>query len=541
MFRLFRRFWNSETENVTTAALIVGVASLASRLVGVFRDRILASTFGAADTLDAYYAAFKIPDFLYNLVILGALSAAFIPVFTEYLESRDKHEAWRLAERVLSVVGGAMLIACFVLFFLAPTLIPITVPGFDGEKLAFTIQLSRIMLLSTFFLALSAVMGGILQSTRRFVAFSLAPVFYNVGIIIGVVFFVPNFGPIGLGWGVVLGAFIHLAVQASVALRLGLERIPFPSFSHEGVRRILRLMAPRTMGLAVMQINLIVILALASSLAIGSVAVLNLAMNLQAVPVGIFGISFAVAAFPALSRAASVKNKEKFRIALGGTARKVVFLILPATALILLLRAQIVRIILGQGEFDWDDTIRTANVLGIFALSLVAQSLVPLFSRAFYALQNTWTPLWIGAIAEGTNIVLAILLVDRYGLNGLVAAFSIAAWISLLLLWWRLRVKQGRIGTKEVWRSLKKTIVACFIMVGVALPIRIAIGTMFPLRTFWQVALQFSAAAIIGLLVFWIVSWLLKSKELQEFHCAFVRKFWKRGEVLEGVEEAQGR
>lgn len=150
MLNLFRRLWNGETESVTTAAFIVGAASLASRLVGVFRDRVLASTFGAGDTLDAYYAAFRIPDFLYNLVILGALSAAFIPVFTEYLEN-DKREAWRLAERVLSVVGAAMLVLCAVLFVAAPWLVPPTVPGFLGDKLALTVSLSRIMLLSTFF------------------------------------------------------------------------------------------------------------------------------------------------------------------------------------------------------------------------------------------------------------------------------------------------------------------------------------------------------------------------------------------------------
>ncbi len=277
MFKFFSRLWNGETESVTTAALIVGAASLASRLVGVLRDRVLASTFGAGNTLDAYYAAFRVPDFLYNLVILGALSAAFIPVFTEYLETKERGEAWRLAERVLSVVGAAMAVACAVLFFAAPVLIPLTVPGFDAQKTALTVSLARVMFLSTFFLALSAVMGGVLQATRRFVAFSLAPVFYNVGIILGVVLFVPNMGPIGLAWGVVIGAALHLATQASVALKIGLERIPFPSFRHPGVRRILFLMAPRTAGLAVTQVNLVIILAIASTLSAGSVSVINLA------------------------------------------------------------------------------------------------------------------------------------------------------------------------------------------------------------------------------------------------------------------------
>src|SRR3989338_8752347 len=228
MFKFFSRLWNGETESVTTAAFIVGAAALASRLVGVLRDRVLASTFGAGDVLDAYYAAFRVPDFLYNLVILGALSAAFIPVFTEYLEKRERREAWRLAERVLSVVGATMGVLCLVLFFAAPAVIPLTVPGFDAEKMALTVSLARIMFLSTFFLALSAVMGGVLQATRRFAAFSLAPVFYNVGIILGVLLFVPNMGPVGLAWGVVIGAILHLATQASVARKAGLERIPLP-------------------------------------------------------------------------------------------------------------------------------------------------------------------------------------------------------------------------------------------------------------------------------------------------------------------------
>ena len=389
MFRFFSKLWNGETASVTTAAIIVGAASLASRLVGVLRDRVLASTFGAGDVLDAYYAAFRIPDFLYNLVILGALSAAFIPVFTEYLEKRERGEAWRLAERVLSVVGAVIAVLCLVLITAAPKLVPLTVPGFDPAKIALTVQLTRVMFLSTFFLALSAVLGGVLQATRRFIAFSLAPVFYNVGIIAGVVLLVPNFGPVGLAWGVVAGAALHLITRASGALAIGWDRVPFPRLHPEGVRRRLTLMGPRAAGLAVTQISRVILLSLASSLAVGSVAVLNLATNLQTVPVGIIAISFAVAAFPALSRASSARDRESFKNILGSTARKIVFLILPATAMFLILRAQFVRLILGEGQFDWDDTIRTANVLGILASSLLAQSLVPLLARAFYALQDT--------------------------------------------------------------------------------------------------------------------------------------------------------
>jgi putative peptidoglycan lipid II flippase len=540
MFRFIQRLWSGETESVTTAAFIVGAASLTSRLVGVLRDRVLASTFGAGDVLDAYYAAFRVPDFLYNLVILGALSAAFIPVFTEYLETKEKGEAWRLAERILSVVGAVMATLCVVLFFAAPTLIPLTVPGFTGEKLAFTISLAQVMTLSTFFLACSAVLGGVLQATRRFVAFSLAPVFYNIGIIVGVVFLVPNIGPIGLAWGVVLGAALHLATQASVALRLGLERIPVPSFRHPGVKRILLLMAPRSAGLAITQVNLIVLLAIASTLSVGSVAVLNLATNLQTVPIGIIAISFAVAAFPSLSRAASGNDKKEFKEVLGSTARKIVFLILPATAMFLILRAQIVRLILGEGQFDWDDTIRTANVLGIMASSLLAQSLVPLLARSFYALQDTWTPLWVGIIAEASNLFLALALRDSFGILGLATAFSVSAWVSVFLMWVRLRSREGSLGTRQLWDSTIRTSIATLGFCTAAIPVRIWIGSVFNLRSFWQVALQAGLATIAGLIVFVIVASLLKSPELREFREAATRKLFRKARMSEGAEQAQG-
>lgn len=540
MFRLFRRLWNGETESVTTAALIVGTASLASRLVGVVRDRVLASTFGAGDMLDAYYAAFRVPDFLYNLVILGALSAAFIPVFTEYLEKREQGAAWRLAERMLSVIGAVMGSLCVVLFFAAPFVIPLTVPGFDAEKMALTVQLSRIMFLSTFFLAVSAVMGGVLQATRRFFAFSLAPVFYNVGIIAGVVLFVPSMGPIGLAWGVVIGAAAHLAVQASVVFRIGLGRISLPSFRHEGVRRVLMLMLPRTAGLAVTQVNLLILLAVASTLSVGSVAVLNLATNLQTVPVGVIAISFAVAAFPSLSRSAGAHEADAFKRVLGSTARKVIFLILPATAAFLILRAQIVRLILGDGAFNWDDTIRTANVLGIMASSLLAQALVPLLARAFYALQDTWTPLWIGIVAELSNIGLALLLREPFGILGLATAFSVSAWVSMFLMWTALRSKRGGLGTRDVWHSTLRTFAATVAFCAAAIPVRIWVGTMFDLRLAWQVALQAGLSGLTGLMAFLTVAAALQSPEFKEFRDAAARRFWKRGRVVAGAEEAQG-
>lgn len=540
MFGFLKKWWHGETANLTSAAIIIGTASLASRLVGVLRDRTLASTFGAGHDLDAYYAAFRVPDFLYNLIILGALSAGFIPVFSEYLKKRGEDEAWRLAEQVLSVVAAAMGILCFVLAVAAPIIVPFTVPGFSAPQTALTVSLSRIMFLSPFLLGLSAVMGGILQATRRFVAFSLAPVFYNIGIIFGALCLAPRFGLVGVAWGVVIGACAHFLVQAQVVRRMGLKAFPRPSLQHQGVRRILALMAPRTAGLAVSQLNLVVLQVFASTLPAGSVAVFNLANNLQAFPVSLVGVSYAVAVFPILASDAANENFSDFIAAIRNTVRKMVFLILPVTALFFLLRPQAVRLVLGAGRFDWDDTIRTANVLGIFLLSLLAQCLIALLARAFYALQDTKTPLVIGVVSEVANIVIAALSYRTWGIVGLATAFTAASGLNAFLLWLALRRRFGSLGEEKLVRPFATSFLASVALVGAGYPIRQLLGTALPLETFFRVLLQSAATATVGSVAWVGVSWILKSEEISEFAHALNRKVFRSAAKIQGAEEGHG-
>jgi putative peptidoglycan lipid II flippase len=537
MMKFLNRFWHGETNGLTSAALVVGFASLASRLFGILRDRALASTFGAGSSLDAYYAAFRLPDLLYNLIILGALSAGFIPVFTEYIQKKGESEAWRLAEQVLSVVGAVMLVACGLLSLLAPILVPLTVPGFPPDKMQVTVELSRIMFLSPLLLGLSAVMGGILQATRRFVAFSLAPVFYNLGIIFGTLVLARFMGLQGVAWGVVIGAALHLIVQAIVVMRLGLRQIPMPSLQHSGVRRILYLMAPRTAGLAVSQLNTVILLGFASHLENGSVSVFNLATNLQSFPVGIIGVSYAIAVFPLLARSASAGNREEFVSQLLYTIRKITFLILPITALFFLLRPQIVRLILGAGQFDWDDTIRTANVFGIFLLSLLAQCYVAVFARAFYAIQDTRSPFWISLWSEAANVVLAFVLYREFGIQGLAISFTVATFVNAIWLWSKLSRVYGPLGTRTLFPSMLKAFAASVAIIGVGYPVRNFIGTLYPLRTFWQVALQAGLTSVVALAGFILVAWLLKSQELVELTRAINRKMFHVRPEVSGAEE----
>jgi len=325
-----------------------------------------------------------------------------------------------------------------------------------------------------------------------------------------------------------------------VVSKLGLGRIPWPSFKPAGVRRIIQLMLPRTVGLAVSQFNLIILLAFASAMAAGSVAIFNLANNLQSFPVGVFGISYALAAFPLLSRAASLKDWETFKRELTSAASKIAFLIIPSTAVFFLLRAQIVRMVLGAGQFDWNDTIRTANVLGIFLFSMLGQALIPLLARAFYAVQNTRTPLVISVLAEGVTLALAWTFKDSLGVVGLALAFAVSTYVNAALLWYFFRRQHGSLREKEFALSILKTLIASLAIIAAGYPARQYIGTVYQLRTFWEVALQSAAACAAGGIAFVVVAALLKSPELRDFKAAFQRKIFKHKPKIAGAEEAQG-
>ncbi len=539
MIQTFKKIWTSETNGVTTAAIIIASASFASRVIGVLRDRVLASTFGAGSALDTYYAAFRLPDMLYNLLILGALSAGFIPVFAEYLATKSKDEAWKLVGHVISTLGTLLVFFCIVLFFIAPYIIPLITPGFDPEKMSTTIHLTRIMLLSPFFMGLSGIMGGVLQTTRRFFAFSIAPIFYNCGIIFGAVVLSQLCGIEGVAYGVIIGAFLHFFIQAIVAWPMGIGILPWPSFSNPGLHKISLLMAPRTIGLAISQVNLVFLTGFASYLSAGSVSIMNLANNLQSFPVGIIGVSYAVAVFPLFALSATKKDVTAFLHHLEHTVRKILFIIIPITVLFLLLRAQIVRLVLGAGSFDWDDTVRTANVLGIFVISLPAQALIPLFARAFYAYQDSRTPLISILCAELTNVLIAFFSYRTFGVLGLASAFTISSWVNVGLLYSMWIHTHPALRPRFLWFVLL-TSVASSAMLIVGYACRQIVGTIYPLHTFIQVALQAITATMAGCGMFLFIAHILRIEEMGEMMHAIRRLRMKSDIPIAGAEEVQG-
>lgn len=550
--------FSAEQKTITAAALLIGASSLVSRLLGVVRERLLVGEFGVGDTLDAYYAAFQIPNFLFNLLILGTLSAAFVPVFTDYLEEK-RNEAWRIAASVLNITIVVMGGLSVVLYILTPLLMNVVAPGFVGEKLRLASELTRLMLLSPFLFSISAVFGGILTSFRRFLVLSLAPLVYNVSIIMGIVVLAPRYGIRGVALGVVFGAALHALIQIPVAASLGFRFQPLFDFANRGVRQIGRLFVPRIFGIDITQISLLVGTIIGSTLAVGSVALFNLATNIETVALGVFGIPFAVAVFPALSRAAAKKSRADFIRAFSSTARQILFFLLPISAMTIVLRAHIVRLVIGTRQISWDDTRLAAAALALFAITLAFQGLTPLLSRTFYALKNTWIPVVVSGVSVIANVGAAfgfLGLLDREArvhtaIQGLLRlqdvadirmlalpiAFSVAAVVQTVLLGIILRNKLHHFDGRRISVAFLKIGISSFFAAFATYAGLYAAESLAGGRTFVGLLSQFFIASILGFLAFFGISLFLRTEETTLFLAILRKKFFRQKPV--GLSETE--
>ncbi len=528
--------WLSGKSNtITSAAAIVALFSILSRFVGFIRDRILAGAFGASDTLDIYFAAFRIPDLMFQLVVVGALSASFIPIFTKYYHRKRVKKAWKFTNTMLTLLAIGFGVITVVMMFVADPLAALVAPGFDPEKSAAVADMSRVMFLAQLLLALSMIYGSVLQGAKRFFLYSLAPIFYNIGIIVGVVWIATEDWPIGLAWGVVLGAALHFLTQWLGARDLGHRFKPRFVLKDKDVVYTLKHMMPRTLGLAVGQVNIFLMTAIASTLAVGSVTVLQFAYNLNFFAVGIIGVSYAIAAYPTLCELASDRKKTALVKTISTTARQMLFFLVPATVLFILLRAQVVRLVVGAGQFDWEATILTANTLGFFALSLTLQALVFLLVRVYFARGQTVAPFIIGVIAAIVHGASAIILTQSMEVVGLGAAYSIAIAVQFLLLWGWLRTQMGSLDELRIMKSLWIFIaaaVACGVTTQVA---KTLVVELITLDTFFGVLAQLLIAGGVGLIIYVLVAYLFKSQELLDVLGGLKRKLMRRHHPEEAI------
>jgi putative peptidoglycan lipid II flippase len=526
---MFNKLKNLEQNfSVSKAAIIVGFFTLLSKLVGLVRDPLLAGKIGVGNTLDIYYAAFRIPDLIFNLLILGTLSVALIPIFTEWL-AKDKNRVNHIANSVINISVLGMALVCLVMFLLSTPLTKFLVPGFSGEKLAQTVQLMRLFLLSPIIFTASNIFTSFLTASKKFLVLSIAPIIYNLGIIFGLFFFYPHFGLLGLGYGVILGALCHMLVQIPEAIRFGFRFKAVIDFSEPALKKIAKLFIPRVIGMDISQISLIVGTTVGSILAAGSVTIFNLANNLQAAPLGVFALSISAASFPLLSEHYAKGDNKAFIKTLADNVMMVLFFIIPITILMLIFRAYIVRIIYGHGKFNWDDTILMFTTFGILTFSLVGQSLSPLFSRSFYSRQNTIIPVMVNACSIVVDIILAYILGKHFGLVGIASGFVIACTLDAFLMFAFLRwyLHKASISFEnfdsEVGKFLVKILFSSVVMGLVGYGAIYVFAPLVNTHTTLGIVIQSGLAVTVALLAFLLVSYKMGIQQTRRVLGIFAR------------------
>ncbi len=523
-----RKFWydiSSKKLTIGNAAVILGATGLMSNILGLWRERVIAGTFGAGSMTDAFYASFRIPDTIFNLLILGALSSAFIPVFIEKLNAKNQDEANELATSFLNFIFLAAIVFAAVLFLLAPKLVPFIFPGFfnkaghDPQIFQVTVNLTRMMLVSPVLMAISGVFGGILNSHKKFIAYSLAPLIYNLSIIAAATILVPRFEtPVyALGIGVIIGAFFHALIQLPSVLTTGFRWRPILNLQKGQIGRIITLMLPRTIAIGVGQINLFVDTIVASFF-VGGITVLNFANDIQTAPTVIFGIAIATAIFPVLSEAKTKNNMKDFMANFSWSARRILYFTIPATIGLIVLRAQVIRLVFGIGNFSWDNTYWTTKALLFFAVGLVAQGLIPLLLKAFYAIQDTKTPLYISIAVMIVNAVLSVALPFvaplQLGVAGIALAFSIAGIVNAVALFIALHNQIGALDPDhKIFESTTRLILASTLM---GIIVHYGLYLFDPLVNTLSVVglfLQTMGAIGLGALTYVFFTWLMKCEE----------------------------
>ena len=509
-------------KQIAHAAGLVVIGFILSRLLGLIREAVIGGIFGATSDYEAYAVALQVPDTIYYVIAGGAIGSAFIPVFTEYLSKGKKDEAWHIANAVTNLFFVILaLVAALCAVFARPIVTSILAPGFAPEVQTLTIQLMQIMLLSPVIFGISGLQMGMLNAHQRFLLPALAPSMYNVGIILGAVVLAPvlDIGVFGLAWGVVLGAAMHMIVQWP-----GLKIIQMPyrlifDTRHAGVREITRLMAPRVLGQAVVQVNFWVNKSLASNMLEGSVAAIQRAWYLLLLPQGVIAQSVATAVFPTFSAQVAQGKTDELKETLGQVLRAVLFLSIPATVGLVMLRLPIVRLMYERGAFTLTDSEAVAWALLFYGIGLVGHSLVEIITRTFYAMHDTRTPVGVGAAAMALNVALSLILIrvmgdpqmiTRGAFAGLALANTLATTLEGIVLLLLIRPRVGGLGGRQTTVSLLKA-------TGASIGMGLALRALTPQIDQWGQIVGPIAAIAIGVSVFFGLAWLLRSDEARMF------------------------
>jgi putative peptidoglycan lipid II flippase len=540
-------FLNREISSLNQAALLLGLFSFFSLVLAFARDRLLAHIFGATAELDIYYAAFRVPDFLFVTVASVVSLSVLIPFILER-ESESRAALRSFIDEVFTFFMLLMALAAGLAYWLMPTLASILFKGLSIEALEEVIFLSRLLLLSPVILGLSNLFGSLTQAYNRFAIYALAPLLYNAGIIFGIMALAEKMGVFGVAIGVIIGAALHALVQVPFIWKAGLLPRPTYRFNFDILKKVVKISLPRTLTLSMSSLALLFLLSLASLMVEGSISVLSFAINLMSVPLSLIGVSYSLAAFPTLTRKFQEKNIPAFLEQMRISSRFIIFWSLPLSALLIVLRAQIVRVLLGTGLFDWPATRLTAAALALFVLSSLFQSLILLFMRGFYSAGFTKSPFVINfgatAFLAGVTYALVKLFYAYDGFRFFITSmmkvedlpgsvvlmlplgFSIGTILNAVILWIVFE-KEFPGFSRGVMRSLFESTGAAFVIGGVAYAGLNFFDTVFALETLPGIFLQGFISGILAIIAGILVLIALKSEDLASVWSVLKGRFWR--------------
>ncbi len=547
---MVKRFFGliyKETNSLNQAAMLLGLFAFFSQVLAFLRDRLLAHIFGAGTDLDIYYAAFRIPDFIFVTAASIVSLSVLIPFILEK-EAESRESLREFIDGIFSFFGLLMLVVSALAYWMMPYLASLLFKGFSPGALEEVIFLSRLLLLSPIILGFSNLFGSLTQAYNRFTIYALAPLLYNTGIIVGINLLGERLGVLGVAIGVIIGAALHALIQVPFVFKAGLFPRLSLRFNKNLIGKVILVSFPRTLTLAMSSLVLILLVSLASLMPEGSISILSFSINLQSVPLSIIGVSYSLAAFPTLSRRFREKNFEAFREQMAVSARFIIFWSLPLTALLIVLRAQVVRVILGTGMFDWNDTRLTAAALALFVLSSVFQCLMLLLTRGFYSAGVTRKPFFINLISTGLLVGFAYGLVNlfessltfRYFVSALMKveslpgtavlmlplAFSLGTIANALFLWFVFE-REFRGFSARCHRAFFDSFGVSVIMGAVAYLGLSLFDGLLNTGTLIGLFLQASGAGLLASAVGVIVFISLKNRELAQVWYAIHERFWK--------------
>jgi putative peptidoglycan lipid II flippase len=529
-FLFLRNFFMAETHKITKAATTIGIGTLLSRILGFFRDMVVANFFGAGMVADAFFVAFRIPNLWRRLVGEGALTISFIPIYTEYLTQGSEEETREVTHITFTVAGAVLLILTILGILFSPILIRIIAPGFIGipEKFQLTVMLNRIIFPYLFFMGLFALCMGILNSHRHFFAPAFAPIFLNISIIASVFLFYQAFQKpvLTLAVGVLVGGVIQFLFQIPFLIKKRVRfRLNF-NFRHSAVKRIGSLMIPGLIGTAVYQLNVFIDTIFASFLPSGSVSYLYFADRLIEFPLGIFAVAIGMASLPSLSGLASQRKMEELRGTVSFTFRLVSFVSIPAMVGLIALKTPIVSLCFQRGLFDYSATVMTAKALFFYSVGLWAIAGVRTIVPGFYSLQDTWTPLKIALICLGANVIFNAILIYPMKHAGLALATSLSSILNLILLFRKLSLKLEGMNFRKSIKSLL-SILSCSLPMGLVAYLICSLGDWSTTGHTVEKVLLLVIGILFGLGIYLVCSYCVKNEEM----LFLLKMIWKKDKL----------